>query len=361
MTGISAWDDVEEATVGSPQFYLLRGGGLVPWAMVFRLAVRWNPHMVAGPMNRSGKLHALLATARVANVPSVVSNVWVGVVLGTLAAVSSGSQTLDAPWMLVVLLGVAGVLLYVGGNFLNDWKDRRWDAQHRPERALPRGLFPPPWYLAVAVCLLAGGAGLAWAASGRSGLVAAGIVFSITIYTLWHKRSAWAVVPMGMCRALLPVMGFLAIHPYIDHVWPVACALFCYIMGLSLSARYESMIEPPRRVAVVGRGLLLLAVVLVAIGNRGLFLDRLPSVYGALPYLVWTGYCLRFWRKPVSKLVTGLLAGIPLLDWMVLLPVALTLMNHSREGLGAVAVASLLGPPLAFICAIILQRLAPAT
>ena len=84
--------------------------------MVFRLAVRWNPHMVAGPMNRSGKLHALLATARVANVPSVVSNVWVGVVLGTLAAVSSGSQTLDAPWMLVVLLGGGPECYFMSGE-----------------------------------------------------------------------------------------------------------------------------------------------------------------------------------------------------------------------------------------------------
>lgn len=198
-------------------------------------------------------------------------------------------------------------------------------------------------------------------ADAKSGFVAGGIVFSITIYTLWHKRTTWAVVPMGMCRALLPVMGLLAIYPYIDRVWPVAGALLCYIIGLSLSARYESMAEPPRRVAVMARGFLLLAVVLVAWGNRELCLDRASSIGGALPYLVWTGFCLRFWRKPVSKLVSGLLAGIPLLDWMVLLPVALTFMSDSREGLGAVVVGSLLGPPLAFIFALVLQRLTPAT
>ena len=317
--------------------------------------------MVATPMNETGKLHALLSTARVANVPSVVSNVGAGVVLGFLTAADSGKQTLGAPWSLVLILAVAGVLLYIGGNFFNDWMDRRWDAVHRPERALPRGLFPPVWYLRLAGCLLASGTGLAWAANAKSGLVAGGIVLSITIYTRWHKQTPWAVVPMGVCRALLPVMGFLAIYPYIDRVWPVACALFCYIMGLSLSARYESMNEPPKRVAVMARGLLLLAVVLVALGNRGLFLDRLASIGGAFPYLVWTGFCLRVWRQPVPKLVSGLLAGIPLLDWMVLLPVAVTLMNDSREGFGAVALASAVAPPLAFISALLLQRLAPAT
>ena len=323
----------------------------------FRLVVCRNPRMVTGRMDRSGKLHALLSTSRVANVPSVVSNVWMGVVLGALAAADSGGQIPGPPWILAVVLAVAGVLLYVGGNFFNDWMDRRWDAVHRPERALPRGQFLPSWYLGLAGCLVAAGTALAWTANARSGQVAGGIVLSITIYTLWHKRSAWAVVPMGVCRALLPVMGFLAIYPYIDRVWPVACALFCYIIGLSLSARYESMKEPPKRVAVMARGLLLLAVVLVALGNRGLFLDRLVSIGGALPYLVWTGFCLRFWRQPVPRLVSGLLAGIPLVDWMVLLPVAVTFMNDS----GAFALANAVVPPLAFISALLLQRLAPAT
>jgi tryptophan-rich sensory protein len=327
----------------------------------FRLAGCWNLGMVAGPMNESANVRALLSTARIANVPSVASNVTVGVVLGTLAVTDSGRQMPSTPSMLAVILVVAGVLLYVGGNFLNDWMDRSWDAVHRPERALPRGLFPPVWYLGIAMFLLAAGTGLAWVAGTRSGLVAGGIVLSVASYTLWHKRSAWAVVAMGMCRAFLPVMGFLAFYPYVDRVWPVACALFCYIIGLSLSARYESMTEPPKWVAAMARGLLLSAVVMVALGNRGLFLDRTSSICGALPYLAWTGFCLRYRRQPLPKLVSGLLAGIPLVDWMVLLPVAVLLMTDSTEGLGALAVISAVMPPLAFISALLLQRLAPAT
>lgn len=317
--------------------------------------------MIRGPMNRSGKLHALLSTARVANIPSVVCNVWLGVVLGTIMTVYSEYKTLSVPWMLAASLAIAGVLLYVGGNFFNDWMDRRWDATHRPERALPRGLFVPGLYLGLAVSLMGAGVGLAWAANSRSGMVAGGIVFWIVIYTVWHKRSAWAVVPMGMCRALLPVMGFLALSPYGVMISPVACALFCYIMGLSLSARYESMKEPPKRVAVMARGLLLVTTVMVALGNRGFVLDRLPSIWGVLPYLAWTGFCLRFWRKPVPKLVSGLLAGIPLVDWMALLPVAMTFMSDSRDGAWPMALACFLVPPLAFISALLLQRLAPAT
>ncbi len=327
----------------------------------FAWAIPRIPRMICGPMNRSGKLHALLSTARVANIPSVVSNVWLGVALATVTTAYSNGQSLRVPWMLAASLALAGVLLYVGGNFFNDWMDRNWDEKHRPERALPRGLFTPGLYLVLAICLMGAGTGLAWAVNPRSGLVAAGIVLWIVIYTVWHKRSAWAVVPMGICRGLLPVMGFLALYPYVDTIWPVACALFCYIMGLSLSARHESMKEPPMRGALMARGLLLLAVVMAGMGNRFFFLDRLPSILGVLPYLAWTGFCLRFWRKPVPKLVSGLLAGIPLVDWMALLPVALTFGNDSREGAVPLAAACFLIPPLAFISALLLQRLAPAT
>lgn len=310
-------------------------------------------------MNRSGKLHALLSTARVANIPSVVSNVWLGVALGAIMTIYS-DESFDAPWLPVASLAIAGVLLYAGGNFFNDWMDRFWDARHRPERALPRELFAPGLYLSLAVCLMGAGAGLAWTASLRSGLVTGGIVFWIVIYTVWHKRSAWAVVPMGMCRALLPVMGFMALSPYSAMIVPVACALFFYIMGLSLSARYESMKEPPKRVAVLARGLLLAAAVMMALGNKSFALDPLPSICGVLPYLAWTGFCLKFRRKPVPELVSGLLAGIPLVDWILLMPLYWTIIAQTSST-PPFAIATLLIPPLAFISALLLQRLAPAT
>jgi 4-hydroxybenzoate polyprenyltransferase len=312
-------------------------------------------------MNRSGKLHALLSTARVANIPSVVSNVWVGVALGIAMNANSSGQSLVVPWMQVACLSLAGILLYVGGNFFNDWMDRKWDAVHRPERALPRGLFSPGAYLGLTLLLTGMGTGLAWAVDLRSGLVAAGIVLMITIYTIWHKKNAWMVVPMGLCRAGLPVMGYLAIYPYLDAIWPLAAALFCYIMGLSLSARHESKAESPKSVARVARGLFLVTAVMVAVGSRFFYLDPLPRFLGALPYLAWTGFCLKYWHQPVPKLVSGLLAGIPWVDWMTLLPLGVTFANDTREGAGLFAAVSLIIPPLAFIFALLLQRLAPAT
>jgi hypothetical protein len=306
-------------------------------------------------MNRSGKIHALLSTARVANVPSVVSNVWLGVAIGMLR-----SGTTEVPWQDAANVAISGVSLYLAGNFFNDWMDRKWDVTHRPERALPRGLFPPLLYLALALGLGGLGVLLAGQTSLPLGWVALLIVFCIVIYTVFHKRTTWAVIPMGLCRALLPIMGFTLFFPFIDGVWPAAAGIFCYIMGLSLSARYESMPEPPKRIAVMARGLLLGTVVLVAWGNRGLLVDKVPSILGALPYLTWTSLCLKLWRKPVPRLVSRLLAGIPLVDWMLLLPVFLSLAA-AGDGWSGFAIACFTIPPLAFISALLLQRLAPAT
>lgn len=307
-------------------------------------------------MNRSGKLHALLATSRVANIPSVISNVWLGVALGWLVV---GRDPF--PWWDVLLLIAAGTLLYIAGNFFNDWMDRDWDVKHRPERALPRGLFPAPQYLTSAVILSLFGVGLAAYVHSRSGIVAGLIVFCIGIYTLFHKRTAWAVIPMGLCRALLPVMGAMLFTPYIDMIWAAAAGLFFYIMGLSLSARYESMSQPPRFVQVMARTLLLVTVISMAWTNRHLYSPVPLSIAAALPYLIWTSLCLRIWRKPVPTLVSRLLAGIPLVDWIVLLTVSASIVFHGADGWEMFTLTCFALPPLAFISALLLQRLAPAT
>ena len=205
-------------------------------------------------MNRSGKLHALLSTARVANIPSVVSNVWLGGAIGLIA--SSETVPADVPWPGLLRLMLAGIALYVAGNFLNDWMDRNWDVANRPERALPRGLFTPGFYQLAAVTSGTAGLALAGSVNIAAAVVASLIAVSIVIYTIWHKRGAWTVIPMGLCRALLPLMGFfgtIKIIPatdgssWVQLLFLAPClALFCYITGLSLSARCESMNAPSK-------------------------------------------------------------------------------------------------------------------
>lgn len=319
-------------------------------------------------MRPSQQLRALAATARIANIPSVISNVWLGVALGVPATGGLADDPSRGP---VATLALAGVGLYLAGNFFNDWADRGWDAERRPERALPRGLFPPGLYLAVA--LACGLLGVSAAAAVHRGclMVALLIVTCIVSYTRWHKRSAWAVVPLGMCRALLPGLGFIGFLP--PDAWGGAhppglgvaaviasgCGLFLHITGLSLSARHESLAGMPDRPISWSRGLF--PVVAIAMGIASFRCLALPfqlCVLGLLPYGLWLGLCLTRWRRPVASHVSNLLAGIPLVDWIVLLPLALAQGVH---GWTALAAMSLLLPPLAVLLGKLLQRLAPAT
>lgn len=317
-------------------------------------------------MNRSGKLHALLSTARVANVPSVVSNVWVGVVAAHFAAMLDS----DVPMIVRVSfwetsrLALAGIFLYVSGNFLNDWKDLDWDRVKRPERALPAGLFHPQVYLAVAVLLAVLGMSLAASVNGFAAVVAVAIVLSVVVYTWCHKKTAWSVIPMGICRALLPVMGVAGISqtgegPHAPSMlWQLAfgigLAVFCYIVGLSLSARSESVDVSSRENKILSVLFLIFAPLLMMIPGYLTNDHRWILFIAPMAYLGWIGMAMSRFRKPVSRHVSALLAGIPLVDWIFLLPLAVgTLTSFS--------LACLIVPPLAFISALLLQRLAPAT
>ena len=81
-------------------------------------------------MSETSPLHTALRLGRVSNVPTVWTNVAAGLAL-------TGAP-LHPP--LIILLGLAVSLFYVGGMYLNDAFDAGWDRQHRPERPIPSGL-----------------------------------------------------------------------------------------------------------------------------------------------------------------------------------------------------------------------------
>jgi heme O synthase-like polyprenyltransferase len=217
-------------------------------------------------------------------------------------------------------------------------------------------LFSPALYLALAVILSTLGVAAAASVGSASGIVALAIVGCILIYTIWHKRSPWLVIPMGLCRAFLPVLGFVAFDSHLEGIWPAGGGLFCYIAGLSLSARYESMPHAPKIAMFASRTLL---VTTAALMSWEVIMLRFPLTFltsGLIAYVIWLVVCQTIRRKPVSVHVSSLLAGIPLVDWMVLLPISLSLGSWNPFAIACFAI-----PPLAFISALLLQRLAPAT
>lgn len=297
-------------------------------------------------MSQASKWTALLATIRTPNIPSVACNVLTGSILASIAAPIQTSQTISAI--------ASGILLYLAGNLLNDWHDRDWDALHRPERALPQKIFQPSSYLTLAIaCSLAG---LATAAANPRSLAIAAIILGLVlIYTKSHKSSALAILPMGLCRAFLPMLGYFACSDQL--VTPslilIAAALLIHTCGLSLVARSESKPDHhPCRMFLFAYPLAVAITCLAAhISNTHSIIHLWPA---ALPYLLWTFLALFLLRRSAFTGVSMLLAGIPLVDWTYLIPFALG-PDASLPWL------ALCAPPIAFILGKSLQKIVPAT
>lgn len=267
-----------------------------------------------------------------------------------------------------VALSLCGLLLFVSGNFLNDWKDRVWDATHRPERALPLGLFPAAAYLAFASACGIIALWLARTIHTSSLWIASAILVCILIYTWLHKKTPWAVIPMGLCRAMLPTLGFTGIAaPLSPATLPpvlILCAagLFCHIAGLSLNARRESTNPQPRRDwGLPSLCFLAASVSMWFAASHYLSLPPGACLFGLVPYAGWTCFLLAKRSLSIGARVSGMLAGIPLVDGMVLLPLAISRSTEIQTPPLAMAILMFTLPPATFVLAKLLQRFTPAT
>jgi hypothetical protein len=292
----------------------------------------------------AASLRALAATGRLANLPSLVSNISLGLILGYPGLTQ---------WSAALAL-LAGGSLYLYGGFLNDWADRGWDTRHRPERALPSGLFTARAYLAVGLTF----ALLGLAAAALTGLaaltIAAGIAASIGIYTWLHKKSAWSVVPMGLCRGMLPALGLAATG--VPGMWPAALiaggGLMAHVAGISWLARGESR---PAPAAMYVKSPWFFTCCIFLMSAAGLFhlqLSPFDCLIALAPYVLWTGYSVTRRGLATATRVSLLLAGIPLVDWILLLPMFLAAQAPSP---------ALWLPPLMLVAGRLAQRLTPAT
>jgi 4-hydroxybenzoate polyprenyltransferase len=272
-----------------------------------------------------------LRLGRVSNVPTVWSNVLVGV------AVAGAPASLAA----IAALATGVSLLYIAGMFLNDAFDHALDARERPERPIPAGLISArDVYVAGGALMVLGYGVVLWAGSfgatgtlSCAGLSGAALVGSIVLYDAWHKGNAFGPWIMALCRVLVYVTAALAISPQPTTRLAIASLLlFAYLAGLTYVAKRE------RR---------------KSFGNAGpIVLLALPTVYGLYVALAqvtafvllavaifvgWLVYALSFLivreRFAPGRGVTALIAGISLLD-------ALIVAANGRFDLAIFAVAA---------------------
>jgi len=339
-------------------------------------------------------LRALLLLGRVSNLPTVWSNLLVGWIIA------------DGPWMgparvgyigpnetfwplLFLLLG--GSFLYTGGMYLNDYCDIAFDTRYCPGRPIPAGKISRRTVGLLAILWFTAGCALFTIFGPVTIGFALSLIAAIVLYDFHHKDVAYAPLLMGFCRCLLYLLAFSSFREahwfdigygdWRDHAlnymrndfwsmaWdvikflPAALPLGLYVAGIAYLARGESRPGKTTRWPLM---LLLLAVIVLAGIYYGILIRSFhwlpvqnPHEYLLLlvrllvPWLflpAWMAWLLiPFWRKTkpsIGRVVSGLLAGIVLLDMIVIAP---------RVGPYAIILLPL------FILALLLQRFVPAT
>jgi 4-hydroxybenzoate polyprenyltransferase len=290
---------------------------------------------IATNVHRPGFLRTLLVLGRISNLPTVWSNCLAGWILG-----GSGSA------LRFILLCAGASLLYIGGMYLNDAFDAQFDQQHRRERPIPSGAISERTVWQLGFTWLALGLLLLSSLGFATAFLALLLALTILLYDAIHKIFAFSPVLMAVCRFYVYLAAASVGYDGITglSIWS-GLVLACYVVGLSYLARREST-----GVTLQYWPCLFLAtpIVLAAIINTGEYRLRACFLSGLL--LVWVVYCLRFtfWshQRNIGRSVSGLLAGIVLLDWLAVGPGVMSL--------SPVFVAL-------FIVALLLQRVVPAT
>jgi 4-hydroxybenzoate polyprenyltransferase len=259
-------------------------------------------------------LSLALRLGRISNLPTVWTNVLVGVML------AGGSLT--DPRLALLLLALS--FFYVGGMFLNDAFDHAFDAQHRPERPIPSGQVSAREVFIAGFGLLAlGVAGVALASRGHSGPAiwpalasSAALAAAIVLYDAHHKNNPLSPLIMGLCRVLVVVTAALALTTTLPAaVLLAAAALLCHLIGLTYIAKQEHL---DRLGSLWPLGFLAVPVA------YGLVLSlTAPGVWAPLTlYVCVLIYSMNLLRRrgrgDVPRAVVTLIAGMSVLDGMML-------------------------------------------
>jgi hypothetical protein len=172
-----------------------------------------------------------LRLGRVSNLPTVISNALVGLLL--MGAAPSPA------WALVC---AAMICFYVGGMFLNDAFDHRWDARFAPSRPIPRGEVSPSQVYLAGGAQLALGIGLLSATSPSALLGGTVLSALILLYDVWHKGNPLSPLLMGACRVMVVIAAALSVSVALPgNVWLAALALCAHLIGLTYAAKQEHL------------------------------------------------------------------------------------------------------------------------
>lgn len=321
-------------------------------------------------------LSALLASGRIANLPTVWSNVLVGFWLSSSLIALDPEHANDGGIKLLTLLITILVasMIYVGGCLLGDAVDAKFDQKHRPERPIPRGILSAgsvklTGLLLLVISLIGWLLGhQLWAQPIQPHLIilVCLLIALVSCYAFFHKKNkAAALLMMASCRFMLVMLALGAAHEvlpaepsvkttFISHhfdwvqAWMIllASSVGLYTLLLSWVASTESSPGAFKSRNILAA--LLLSVPLLTVFCRPML--SATAYTGHLVALIiiylWLCYSLMTLKRSKPGFVSRALAGFCLLDacFLALLDPVLAMI-----------------PLLLFVLALAMQRYTPAT
>jgi 4-hydroxybenzoate polyprenyltransferase len=243
-------------------------------------------------------LRTLWVISRPAGLPTVWSNCLAGWWLG-------GHQNSNA----LPLVLVSATLLYLGGGLLNDVFNAEFDKAHHPERPLPSGVISWKVVWRCGLVLLALGALLLFGAGTFTASLGLCLVVCIVLFNALHRVTPWSSVLLGMCRLFVYLLG-ASISEHSLAGWPVwgGIAVAAYVCGVAL-------FRPQNLWPII---LLACPVALAVVMDAGPY--REGGLLLSAVFVLWTLMSFRqsLWAQEpnLPKTMSGLLAGIVLVDWV---------------------------------------------
>ena len=283
-------------------------------------------------------LRSWLILGRVSNLSTVWANALCAWMLGW------GGITQD---LIIIIAGLS--LIYVGGMYLNDYCDVKFDHQYRPERPIPAGRVKRSTVFIATSLLFIFGTGLIVWISPDSLIYCLILLALIITYNVIHKHTVIGVPLMAACRTgVYLVVGSgaqLGVNP---SVWGAGILMFFYVLGITALARNEST---SLKTSAAGYAFLVVPFI-GSLYLAGPPFERLFPISYCLAAL-WMAMTFSRARKSgtliVGKTIGPLLAGICLIDLAILN--SMHLVSFFTMGL-------FLG---FFALALVAQRYVPAT
>ena len=187
---------------------------------------------------------------RLPNIFTAISNVCAG-------AVIANGGIFPIPDIFFVI--IASAFLYGGGIAINDYSDRDFDREFRPERPIPSGSISEKEALLIGGSLLIIGIISGFIISKNAGILAVSIAVCALLYDSFLKK--WflpGIIGMGLCRSLNWTLGLETGKGIMDFI-SIPIAIFFYIVILTYISRYEVKISGLKK--IVAAGIILLPVI----------------------------------------------------------------------------------------------------